>query len=99
MARTELKQRLCLQCRKCCEYFVHHVHSLHDALGIEGVVQAVFADITVRESRICVVVFNPCEHLTDYGCSIYKDRPEFCRECDGRIVPWISSICLWRKGL
>lgn len=52
-----------------------------------------------RECTVCCTVFGvdeldkepwtDCEHRTDAGCSIYADRPKYCR----------TFYCLWQTGL
>jgi len=36
-----------------------------------------------------------CQHLTPRGCAIYADRPQACRDYDGRDDPVLDGECLW----
>jgi len=54
--------------------------------------------VKLKTGKILVVVKSICPKLTSEGCSMYKDRPQICKDYDGRSSPAIKN-CLWRTEL
>jgi Fe-S-cluster containining protein len=91
------KSELCRKCRYCCEYVflplaegIDYIRFYRDVRGM---------DVKFNKFRPWLILHDPCQHLTDKGCKIYKDRPDACKYFDGRKMIFYSDKCLWKKGV
>jgi Fe-S-cluster containining protein len=53
--------------------------------------------LVYADGLMLVAMEYVCPHLTPEGCSIYEDRPDWCRQYDGRKDPVVAEKCLWGK--
>ena len=88
-------QALCLQCLACCKIL---------AIPID---RFLVSDIEFYEARGCrfvmlegkfhIVIPYPCPHLIPQGCDSYDERPQACKDYDGRKDILVKDECLWRE--
>jgi Fe-S-cluster containining protein len=79
------KQRLCLQCLKCCKHIWIHTAFANDCLGAIEFYEARGFEIEPSDKGVLVIKMkHSCPHLTDKGCGIYEKRPYICKLYDGR---------------
>jgi len=88
------EQRVCVGCQECCCYLTFIVG--------EDIINAY---CKVYEARGCTMkriegsirfslrVPSVCPHLTEYGCDIYEERPQHCRDYDGTLDPFMQDLC------
>jgi len=90
------KQRLCIECRKCCtKVGVYTDPSIYE-LPENDVIhfyQARGAEISRSGSDLFILFDLPCPHLTTQGCAIYERRPRICRIYSG--LEEFGDECLW----
>jgi Fe-S-cluster containining protein len=91
----EQKSELCRKCRWCCEWVfiplaegVDYIAFYRDVRGLE---------IKFRNFKPWLIIHAPCQHLREWGCSIYKNRPSACKDFDGRNMIFHSDMCKWEK--
>ena len=91
-----LKQKLCLQCRKCCEKIGVYTDPRIYEMSEDDVIhfyEARGAAVTRSDDELFIVFNIPCPHLSLKGCAIYKDRPNICRKYSG--LHEFGDDCLW----
>ena len=91
-----LKQKLCLQCRKCCEKIGVYTDPRIYEMSKDDVIhfyEARGAEVTRSDDELFIVFNIPCQHLSLKGCGIYKDRPKICRKYSG--LHEFGDDCLW----
>lgn len=91
------KQRLCLECRKCCqELGVFTLKAFYEDQP-EDVIhfyKTRGCTITPHESGLIYMSIKvPCPHLIESGCAIYEQRPQICRKYSG--IEEFGKGCLW----
>ncbi len=90
------KQKLCIECKKCCTNIAVYTHpdfyncsakEVRDFYKMRGFgVQ--------KDSGAYLLSFDfPCPNLTDNGCKIYEKRPQSCRDYNG--LEDFGEECLW----
>ena len=88
------EQRVCIECQECCKYLTFIVgpdvikrhREIYEARGC--VIR------TMRDSNsFALRVPSVCQHLTEHGCDIYEDRPQECKDYDGRYDPLLQDLC------
>lgn len=91
------KSQICLGCLRCCNYvavraaFNMDNENAIDFYNVRGA--AVYETPTLP-----LVAFKlTCQHLTPRGCAIYLDRPQACRDYDGRDDPVLDGVCAWNQ--
>jgi Fe-S-cluster containining protein len=93
----EEKSAICRKCQWCCKYVFlplaegpNYIPFYRDVRGME---------IKFHKFKPWLIVNDPCQHLTKEGCKIYKNRPDACKNFDGRTMIFHSEECRWpRKG-
>lgn len=94
MNETEIKSKLCLDCKRCCKKigiatlypYDEYVTQFYEARGFKCMVGNNHTLFLEKEL--------PCPHLDEeHGCLIYDKRPQACREYDGRND--FGGECLW----
>lgn len=88
-------QKICIRCQECCRWMtfildnvtVETLRPIYEARGcrfepIEG------------HNATALMVPSTCQQLTKDGCAIYEDRPQYCRDYDGRDDPFMMHECL-----
>ena len=91
----ENRQRLCLECLECCHVIAVPTFLRGDRFK-EFYTKRGFR-VMMHQGLSLVVLRSTCPHLTDKGCSIYEQRPQVCREYDGRKDPIMRYICKWKE--
>ena len=91
------KSKLCMECQWCCKWVFLPLaigpNYLPFYKGVRGM------DIKFHNFNPWLVLYAPCQHITPEGCAIYKNRPEACKDFDGRKMIFYSDKCLWKgKG-
>lgn len=95
MTLEKQRQELCVQCQKCCK-----------EMAFQTVYEATQDNIDFFQKRgFRVEVYGyaiylwtdklPCPHLTKDGCGIYENRPQVCKDYDGR--EQFKEDCLWNS--
>ena len=88
------EQRVCVGCQACCCYLTFIVS--------EEIIKQYSEIYTARGCKITSMKGNKsyalrvpsvCPHLQDWGCDIYEDRPQHCRDYDGRYDPMMQDLC------
>ena len=91
-----LKQKLCVQCRKCCEkvgvYTDPRIYEMSKA-DIIHFYESRGATVSESDQELFIVFDIPCPHLSAKGCAIYKNRPKICRKYSG--LHEFGHDCLW----
>jgi Fe-S-cluster containining protein len=92
----EEKQKLCLQCLKCCEYIgVLAAFSSNNTRMIDFY-KTRACEVIIDEGELPIIVIpHRCQHLTANGCAIYENRPLDCKLMDGRTCRVVKKYCLW----
>jgi Fe-S-cluster containining protein len=94
----KLLNTLCIKCQKCCKVLWFIVHKPDEVEEIQKLINfyQVRGFKTILSNEKFIVEFDqPCPHLTIDGCDIYSNRPEVCRNYDGRAD--FGNECLWSK--
>ena len=92
----DLKSELCLKCLYCCEWVYIPMRMDDGVANFYGRVRGI--DIRWdRMFRPWAIVWCPCQHLSEAGCGVYKDRPADCRMYDGRNDPFYPEKCKWSE--
>lgn len=77
----------CVGCSKCCRYVTIHIDEPEDKEDWDSIRWYVLHENVIvfldNEGDWLVEFATPCEKLNaDGSCSIYKDRPQVCRDYD-----------------
>jgi Fe-S-cluster containining protein len=94
----EEKSALCLQCHKCCMQLPMSLKYEPDSQMFKEISEFFIAHgctATVIAGTFVLSVPHVCQHLTEKGCAIYENRPQVCRNYDGRRDPRLHMDCLW----
>ncbi len=92
------KQKLCLECQKCCRSVSVYTHpDFYDCAAKEVLQFYKMRGIGVQKDKGAIMLTFPfpCQHLTSDGCGIYEKRPRICREYNG--MEDLGDDCLWSK--
>ena len=96
------KQQLCLSCQRCCKQVNivtaysgdnEEMKKFFATRGFKVYSMAVSKDS--KDTRILLIIDIPCAFLTPAGCSIYSNRPQVCRDYDGRLDQFVD--CAWKE--
>ena len=85
------KSELCLECLECCKFVRIPVLHMTDDLG--EFFKARGISLSHESGMLFAIIRHICPWLTPKGCKIYEDRPNICREYDGRDDPVVD--CKW----
>lgn len=95
---TSRKQKLCIECQKCCKNIAVYTHPDFYECS-EKEVLAFYkmrgCDVQKENGAFLLSFPLPCPHLTLDGCSIYEKRPQTCREYNG--IEDFGDGCLWSR--
>lgn len=98
MTLEEVKQKLCLDCMECCKtmiiptlYSVVNDKMSLDLFEMRGI------KVNYGNFGPTLVLPSPCQYIGEEGCHIYNDRPDVCRNYDGRRVDEMQDICQWHR--
>jgi Fe-S-cluster containining protein len=83
---TSRKQKLCIECQKCCKNIAVYTHpDFYDCSAKEVLDFYKMRGVGVQKDKGAFLIsFSfPCPHLTQDGCNIYEKRPKLCREYNG----------------
>ena len=83
------KQKICMECRACCNV-IGFVCS-NDLM--EFMFQWGYEIKPLDDKEFVAILHHPCQHITEKGCSIYRDRPSFCRAYFAHDDPALSHLC------
>lgn len=92
------KMILCLRCQKCCKSVAISLRHDPESDMYRRVTEHYMAHgctSMIFGNSLIISIPHICQHLTENGCSIYKNRPLVCREYDGRKDPRMFRSCLW----
>ena len=92
------KQKLCLECQKCCSNVAVYTHpDFYDCSGEQVVEFYRMRGFGVQNDRgaLLLTIPFPCPHLAADGCKIYEQRPQACQEYNG--IDDFGSECLWSR--
>jgi len=89
----EKESELCLKCQFCCRFMLNskkmdgHKLEFNTAWGIMLITNGV---------KIALLLPHACQHISDKGCKIYKNRPFVCKHFKGgdEVRIW-RPFCLW----
>ncbi len=91
-----LKQRLCIECQRCCKDVAVYTHPDFYECSMKEVLNFYkmrgFRVQKEKGAYLLSLTF-PCPHLTADGCSIYEKRPQSCRDYNG--IEDFGDECLW----
>lgn len=89
------RHELCMGCMNCCKYMAFQTFNptkeqlhFYQTRGFE----------VVDEGRgwKALKFMAPCPHLdAEQGCLIYENRPQLCRDFDGRNTNTLKGECAW----
>lgn len=94
MLNATKKKKLCLQCQACCR-LVYIPTKLPDKRD-EPFYKARGIKFIKVKGTLHAAIPSRCPNLTVAGCAIYNNRPDACKDYDGREDPLLKDICLWR---
>ncbi len=97
-AAKSRKQRLCLECQKCCRSVGVYTHpDLYDGSTKEIMEFYKMRGFTEQKDNgaLLLTIPLPCPHLTTDGCGIYEKRPLACRKYSG--IEDFGRECLWSR--
>lgn len=89
-----METEICIKCQKCCKEVdvptyahktsteIDKIKAFYEARG--------FTTYFDMYGFLHVELYYPCPHITEKGCDIYENRPEVCRNYDGRRDPRID---------
>ncbi len=92
------KQRLCIECQKCCRNVAIYTHPDFyncSAKEVRNFYKLRGFDVQKENGALLLSLPLPCPHLTQDGCNIYEKRPQSCRDYDG--IDDLGEECLWSK--
>lgn len=94
MLNATKKKKLCIRCQACCKTI---------AIPTKQPNTEAMKFYKARGGRLVringahrMAVPSICPQLTKDGCKIYDNRPEDCKNFDGRKDPLVGSVCLWK---
>jgi len=104
MSKMTDKQKICIECRKCCIDVAFHTAYKNDREDVIDFYTVRGFEVTKERNGHLMIAMNnfPCPQLTPKGCGVYETRPEVCRGFDGKKV--MGKECAWygkkfdRKG-
>ena len=96
MLDDKKKSKLCLQCLECCKVIAIPVEHVSPET-IELYVARGCWLAPLSGGRYGIVIPFPCPHLTPEGCDMYNNRPQVCKDYDGKKDPLMADKCLWIK--
>ena len=84
--------KTCLSCRWCCNRIGI---PLSPDLTKEQIEHCKMFNINIQEGNglMWVIIEQPCEHITSFGCAIYHQRSEICKTFDGRMLDIVRPHC------
>ena len=98
------EQKVCLSCMNCCK----QINILTAYAGDNEDIKKFYATRGFKvysvkmpqenengSTRILLSIEHPCPFLTPYGCAIYNDRPQVCKDYDGTNDQFVD--CKWRE--
>ena len=89
-------QEACIKCKKCCKVMVVETVYPAEPYYVEYFQTRGFEVLEHPSGRIILRHWNiPCPNLSNKegeGCLIYPNRPQTCRDYDGREL---GNECLW----
>lgn len=90
---SEQESELCVKCQFCCRFMIN-VKKM-DSRKLEFLSTWGVMFIT-NGAKIGVIIPHACQHITDEGCKIYKNRTYICEHFKGgdQISIW-RPFCLW----
>lgn len=97
------KSELCLSCMECCKWlrFDCMAKDKRQATLMAEFYKTRGCDVKLNKiSQMYTVIVNvpvKCPYLTEKGCSIYENRPNACRNYDGRKDVMIADKCKWNE--
>jgi len=90
------KQKLCLECQRCCKEIGVYTHADFYDCSLKEVLKFYKmrgCSVEKDKGAILLTLPVPCPHLTPDGCAVYEKRPQCCREYDG--MEDFGDKCLW----
>ncbi len=90
------KQKLCIECQKCCTRLALYTHpDFYDCSvkDVRNFFKMRGFDVQKEKGALLLSFTFPCPHLTKEGCNIYEKRPQPCREYNG--LEDFGEECLW----
>ena len=90
------KSRLCLECMKCCKFIKVRLTEFPTKRTRE-LYEAKKVKIYYEKETGLYFLLIPyrCPQLTPHGCAIYENRPQACKDYDGRLDPAVD--CKWKE--
>ena len=88
------KSQLCLECMECCK-ILKIPHREFPTLSIRAFYEVRGCTILLERGIFYIIVPYFCPHLTPKGCDIYEDRPQDCKNYDGRDDSAVN--CKWKE--
>jgi len=82
---------ICIACQECCRWTTF-VLSMPSQMLLDHYKARGF-EIKIIGDNFHIMVQTVCPHLKKSGCSIYADRPQVCRNYDGRFDPVMCDRC------
>ena len=93
MSISTKRRKLCLKCQACCKLiYIPIIHPSNEAIEFY---EARGCTFIASQGVRCIAIPSICPQLSPQGCKIYDNRPEACRDYDGRKDPLLKSVCLW----
>jgi len=95
MKNTKEQQEICVKCQECCKWVTF---TLSPSDGYRNKMRDYYShrgfDVVSSVDRFMpVMIPSPCPHLTKDGCNVYENRPDYCKEYDGREDPFLRDKC------
>lgn len=96
----EEKSILCLRCHECCKQLpisMKYEPNSEAFKQMSEFFRAHGCEARVIHGTYVISIPHVCQYLTTEGCTIYKERPQVCRNYDGRKDPRLFNKCLWNR--
>jgi Fe-S-cluster containining protein len=88
---------ICIRCQECCKWMTFTLDGGRQRDQLIEYYEKHGCRVVTEEkigwSKVQVMIPYQCPNLTEKGCAIYTQRPQFCREYDGRNDPLLRDVC------
>ena len=91
------KSKLCLECMACCKILTFPIHYNLESTSFY-LTRGLRLHYEHRYDMFVVEIPHVCPQLDEeHGCKLYKDRPDACKQFDGRNYAATEGVCKWPK--
>jgi len=92
----KLKSELCLKCLRCCKILKLTFEAPPSPMMTEFYkVRGCKVGYDAENRYFFLAIPYTCPQLTENGCAIYENRPQACKDYDGRFDCTVD--CMWKE--